>query len=251
MQSTTASRSVQLVALTATWGFLNAAQALDCAKQTAEIVQSSKSPSDALGRLESLRGQCSKDERFAVSFALRLNQAQRIQESELTIAAALPSAGALRDNLVGVRVLNLMSSGESAKAYALAKESSAASPRFAMFYNLMGEIDANSSRWEPAYSNLSTSAALNPDARTLLALASVAYQLKKYEETVERVTQALQLEPGRIASASGLTEGIYALVMLNKRGQALALLRRHVSANPEWEQYEPMRRVANELGVHS
>jgi hypothetical protein len=39
--------------------------------------------------------------------------------------------------------------------------------------------------------------------------------------------------------------------MLGRRDEARDLLLKHINANPQWSQYEPMRRVAKELGIQA
>jgi hypothetical protein len=80
-------------------------------------------------------------------------------------------------------------------------------------------------------------------------MATDLHQLGRHEETVSAVYKALEMQPERIGKITGVLEAIFSLAILNRRPEAAELAKRHIAANPNWQDNPTFAQAAKELGV--
>ena len=172
------------------------------------------------------------------------------EDADLAATRGLAKVHEYRPNLLGILALTQLKRGNDARALEMAHEVARQYPNQAQTYALLSQIHATRKQWEKAHEYAERYAELEGDSLAYLVLATTQYQLKRYEGVVASVSRALKLEPDRIGNAVGVTEGVYALIGLDRRGEARTLLKRHIAANPRWRESTPMLRAATELGVN-
>ena len=199
--------------------------------------------------LQKHSSQCKGIGTYDSSLAALFQQAGLYDEADRVAYAGMPTANEFRPNLLNVLALNQLGRGNVDKAYQMGLEIARQFPKYAPIYGLLGQIDSKLNRWDRAHQDAKKLIELDPSALSFMALATTLYQLKRYPEVLDAVNYALKIEPQRIGNASGLTEGIYALILLNRREEATHLLTRHINANPNWRASVPMIKAAQELGL--
>ncbi len=131
------------------------------------------------------------------------------------------------------------------KGEKLAKEFPQYSP---IAFGLAG-IATKREDWATALKHARRAYEIEGSALSLLSMATALHQLKRHEETVAAVRRALELEPQRIRKIGGILEAVFSLALLNRRGEAAELARRHIEANPNWRDNALFAQGAEELGV--
>jgi tetratricopeptide (TPR) repeat protein len=218
-----------------------------CELRTRGIVATEASTDGQVAALGRLSNECQSDEFFASTHAFRLSMLGRFEESLRLAEKALPSAQRYRDNLRATLISNKAGLGRSDEAYSDAIRFAKESPRFASFRFLLARMDADRKQWASAQAHITEAIAIDRDPTYLMLRATFRYQQKDLQGTVADVHEALLLDPARVASPGGLIEGLYALVILGRTDEAKELLVRHKKANPQWQHFEPMARIAREL----
>jgi tetratricopeptide (TPR) repeat protein len=206
-------------------------------------------PGERARVLESHSGRCAGTGVYDSAVASSYEQAGMYDDADRAARRGLTVTNGYRANLLSILALTQLKRGNDEKAYEMTQEVVRQYPRYGLAYSLLSQIDATRGRWDKAHANAKKFAELDSSAMSFIVLATTQYQLKRYTEVVASVAQAMKIDPGRIGSATGLTEGIYALMLLERRDEAKELLLRHMQANPMWRESLPMLRAARELGL--
>jgi tetratricopeptide (TPR) repeat protein len=239
----------------AAWVAISAAVVLpveakqSCAEFAARIARDSRL-GDAAARaalLEQRRPECTGSGEFDTALASFLRQAGRFTESDSAASAGLQSRNRLRPNLLQVLAANRLSRGDVEGSYIAARKIADEYPAYPGIYFLLSEIDFLRRNFSTASAWTQKAIALQPDGLGYMVLATSLYQEKKYTETVAAVDGALRIDPNRIGNPAGVVEGVYSLILLNRRDEARRLLKRHIDANPEWRRTDALVKAASEL----
>lgn len=223
----------------------------ECASFATKISNSANlgSPVMRANILKQQNQKCEGTGDFDTAVASLFQQGGSYDESDRAAQAGLAWKNDSQPYLMGILALNQAGRGHSDDAYRMALEIIKKFPKFALTYSILAGIDSQLNRWDKAYENQEKWIELDPSALSYMAIATSLYQLKRYPEVLDAVNRALQLDPRRIGNAGGLTEGIYALILLNRRDEAANLMKKHMRANPSWAENRAMLSAAKELGI--
>jgi len=165
------------------------------------------------------------------------------------VERALKGHNDARPNLLHAQARIKLKLGKVDEAVRLGEAIAAEYPSYAPIQFELAGIASRRQDWSRALRHAQRAYDIEGSARSLMSMAAALHQLDRHEECIAAVRQALKLEPQRIARIPGLLEGIYSLGVLNRRGEAAELVRRHIAANPDWRANAAFVQAAVALGV--
>jgi tetratricopeptide (TPR) repeat protein len=208
-----------------------------------------KTPLERARHLETTAAHCMGSGMFDVWVASEYLEGGDNERADAIARKALKQQRDAHPNLSIAIAQSEMNRGNLGAAEKRASETARDHPNYAPAQYLLMGIAAAKGDWKRALVHAERTHSLQPNALSLLGLATIYHQLDRHTETVDCVYRALKLEPQRIAKGTGVIEAIFSLAILNRRAEAAELARRHIAANPEWQRNNMFARAAYELGV--
>lgn len=229
----------------------NAKNLADCENIYQEIEQNTSlsTPLQKAKEMEKQANGCIATGMFDVWLASYYQDAGDYQSSVKVAQNALDKTEDARPNLLQILAEAELKTGSEDKAIKLAEAISHDYPQYVPILGFLGEIAAKKEDFSTALRYSEQAYQIEKNAISLISMATDLHQLGRHEETVNAVYKALEMEPQRIGKITGVLEAIFSLAILNRRPEAAELAKKHIAANPNWQDNPTFAQAAKELGV--
>jgi len=209
----------------------------------------SMSASEKASFLEQNGKACMQYETYNLWLAIAYQDAGDYTKSVRIAQAALTFSKEDTPNLLQVIAEAELRTGDEAKAVKIGEDIMSQYPNYSPILGFLAEIATKNQDFKTSLIYAEKAYQIEKNAGTLLWMAADLHQLERHEEAVNAVYKALELEPQRIQRAPGVLEGIVSLAALNRKEEATELAKRHIAANPNWQDNPTFVQVAKALGL--
>jgi tetratricopeptide (TPR) repeat protein len=223
----------------------------DCAKiyHTASNNPSNDSQLKLAEYLQNNGQGCMQHDEYNVWLVSAYQDAGEYAKSLEIAKKALESASEYKPNLLQFIAEAEFRTGDEEKAVKMGKDIMLQYPNYSPILGFLAEIATKNKDFEASFKYGEKSYQIEKNAGSLLWMAADLHQLERHEEAVNAVYKALEIEPQRIQRVAGVLEGIVSLAALNRKEEATELAKRHIAANPNWQDNPTFVQVAKALGL--
>lgn len=177
---------------------------------------------------------CMGYDKFSVWVGFLYQDAGEYDKSVILAKKALSDASEYKPNLLQLIAEAELQKGNEIEAIKQGEQVAQEFPNYVPILGFLGEIAWKKQDWPRALELSEKEYKIDKSALALLGIATALHQLDRHEEVVDAVYKALELEPDRIKSASGILEGVASLAILGRKEEAVKLAQRHIDADPNW-----------------
>ena len=193
---------------------------------------------------------CMKYEKFNVWLAFALQDAGQYAKSVDVAKHAMLNAKESKPNLLQIIAEAELQKGNETEAIKQGEQIAQEFPNYVPILGFLGEIAWKKQDWPRALELSEKEYKIDKSALSLLGIATALHQLDRHEETVDAVYKALELEPDRIKSSSGILEGVASLAILGRKVEAVKLAQRHIDADPNWRSNAGFADLIAKIGMN-
>ena len=216
---------------------MSAAKSLEECASLYRGLENDKSLSTPLLQAEFLEKQgqaCMGYDEFNVWVVSLYQDAGEYDKSVVIAKKALGAAKEYKPNLQQFIAEAELQKGNEIEAIKQGEQIAQEFPNYVPILGFLGEIAWKKQDWPRALELSEKEYKIDKSALALLGIATALHQLDRHEEVVDAVYKALELEPDRIKSATGILEGVASLAILGRKEEAVKLAQRHIDADPNW-----------------